>query len=568
MKLLQHTLITLCICISGCQSSATTELHKDNMIEQQNEMTHTFTADFTSDEAKLGEIYDFYDIAVRTERGNPKSKPATFGRKAKVNTVRMLGGWYNQDLTGDTYIWDGEKYVYNFKAATDRIDSWLESDWDIFQIVLDNPPWAFQRGYNFVNEPDGIHYLAKDRVGVYGNGLPPKDAKAWHNYISAFIKHLVSTYGEEKVNNWRFRIGSEIDTRPQHWAATQEEFFKHYQNTVLAIKSVLPNAIVGTHFREATHKSKYIDYTGNTEDAYAPSFVSWAKQNNVPYDFLAISYYPHITHPHEMDMHEVYQTQIAPILEHPDYNDDARFEIHEYKFIVKMKRAGFVSVATSHNSAFFAMLSKMMLEKNIKDVYQWGNARDGSYSPEAMTQLALIDMVGNTFYRNIRGVTQSISGNYIDGIFSQNSNNQNIDILMFSFNKENMEYQAPEPISLSLNVGKPVGTKFKYRVAQIDNASNIDQLFFADHPNAMIPQSQGGWRKDDAHPTASATNALNEAGLKVYKESLPKYGKINTLNWSEWRTSVTKESKGASTSLVEIDNTLPSFAVQKYQIQW
>ncbi|MFP5303633.1 hypothetical protein R2R70_20865, partial [Cobetia sp. SIMBA_158] len=87
---------------------------------------------------------------------------------------------------------------------------------------------AFQRGYNFVNEPDGIHYLAKDRVGVYGNGLPPKDAKAWHNYISAFIKHLVSTYGEEKVNNWRFRIGSEIDTRPQHWAATQEEFFKHY----------------------------------------------------------------------------------------------------------------------------------------------------------------------------------------------------------------------------------------------------------------------------------------------------------------------------------------------------
>jgi hypothetical protein len=185
-----------------------------------------------------------------------------------------------------------------------------------------------------------------------------------------------------------------------------------------------------------------------------------------------------------------------------------------------------------------------------------------------MTQLALNDMVGNTFYRNIRGDTQSISGNYIDGIFSQNSNNQNIDILMFSFNKENMEYQAPEPISLSLNVGNPVGTKFKYRVAQIDNASNIDQLFFADHPNAMIPQSQGGWRKDDAHPTASATNALNEAGLKVYKESLPKYGKINTLNWSEWRTSVTKESKGASTSLVEIDNTLPSFAVQKYQIQW
>ncbi|MEL0604142.1 GH39 family glycosyl hydrolase [Pseudoalteromonas undina] len=563
MKLLKLTLLTLCIGMTGCQSS-TTPSHNDKVVET----AHTFTADFTTEQEKHGEIYDFFDVAVRTEGGNPKSKPATFGRKAKVNKVRMLGGWYNQDLTGDTYIWDGEKYVYNFKAATDRIDSWLENDWDIFQIVLDNPPWAFQRGYTFVEQPDGIHYLAKDRVGVYGNGLPPKDAKAWHNYIRAFITHLVDTYGEKQVLSWRFRVGSEIDTRPQHWAATRQEFFEHYQNTVLAVKSVLPKAVIGTHFREATHKSKYIDYTGNTEDAYAPHFVSWTKQNNVPYDFLAISYYPHITHPHEMDMDEVYQKQIAPIIEHPDYNADARFEIHEYKFIVKMKRAGFVSVATSHNSAFFAMLSKMMLEKNIKDVYQWGNARRGSYSPEAMTQRALNDMVGNRFYRNTRSETRSERGNHIDGIFSQKPNNQDIDILMFSFNKDNMEYQKPEPIQLSLRVDKPAGTQFKYRVAQIDNTSNFDQLFFADHPKAMIPQSQGGWRKNDAHPTASATNALNETGLKVYKESLSKYGKINKLNWGEWQQGKTIADSNPAHSHVQIQKTLPSFAVQSYQIRW
>ncbi|MFY8328193.1 GH39 family glycosyl hydrolase [Pseudoalteromonas sp. ZZD1] len=563
MKLLKLTLLTLCIGMTGCQSS-TTPSQNDNVIET----AHTFTADFTTEQEKLGQIYDFFDVAVRTEHGNPKSKPATFGRKAKVNTVRMLGGWYNQDLTGDTYIWDGEKYVYNFKAATDRIDSWLKNDWDIFQIVLDNPPWAFQRGYNFVEQPDGIHYLAKDRVGVYGNGLPPKDAKAWHDYIRALITHLVDKYGERQVLSWRFRIGSEIDTRPQHWAATQQEFFEHYQNTVLALKSVLPKAVVGTHFREATHKSNYIDYTGNTDDAYAPNFVSWAKQNNVPYDFLAISYYPHITHPQEMDMDEVYQKQIAPILEHPDYNADARFEIHEYKFIVKMKRAGFVSVATSHNSAFFAMLSKMMLEKNIKDVYQWGNARKGSYSPEAMTQLALNNMVGNSFYRNTRSETQSERGNYIDGIFSQKQSNQDIDILMFSFNKKNMEYQTPEQIQLSLRVDKPAGTEFKYRVAQIDNTSNFDQLFFADHPNAMIPQNQGGWRKNDSHPTASATNALNETGLKVYKESLSKYGKINKLNWGEWQHGKTTADSNSQLSQVHIKNTLPSFSVQNYQVRW
>ena len=100
MKLLQNTLITICICIAGCQSQGSSS-QKNNTTSQQNEIELILTADFTSDKEKLGKIYDFFDIAVRTERGNPKSKPATFGRKAKVNTVRMLGGWYNQDLTGD-----------------------------------------------------------------------------------------------------------------------------------------------------------------------------------------------------------------------------------------------------------------------------------------------------------------------------------------------------------------------------------------------------------------------------------------------------------------------------------
>jgi hypothetical protein len=139
---------------------------------------------------------------------------------------------------------------------------------------------------------------------------------------------------------------------------------------------------------------------------------------------------------------------------------------------------------------------------------------------------------------------------------------------MFSFNKDNMEYQKPEPIQLSLRVDNPAGTQFKYRVAQIDNTSNFDQLFFADHPKAMIPQSQGGWRKNDAHPTASATNALNETGLKVYKESLSKYGKINKLNWGEWQQGKTIADSNPAHSHVQIKKTLPSFAVQSYQIRW
>ena len=531
------------------------------------QMPVTLVSDFTDNHAQIGEVYDFFDVAVRTERGSPKSIPATFGRRPKVNTVRLLGGWFNQDLSGDTYLWDGEQYIYNFEAAFAKLDSWLKGDWDIFQIVLDNPPWAFQRGYKFVEEPDGEHYLLKDKVGVYGNGLPPNDATAWNNYIRAFITELVERYGKERVLKWRFRVGSEIDTRPQHWAATREEFFDHYRNTVAAIKTVLPSAKVGAHFREASHKSRYIDYTGNKEDAYAPHFVSWAKENNVPYDFLAISYYPHITHPHEMDMERVYANQIAPILEHADYNPEASFEIHEYKFIVKMKRAGFVSVATSHNSAFFAMLGKMMLTHNIKEVFQWGNVQEGSYSPEAMTQLALFSMVGNTLYENTSSVSKTLKGNTVNGIFTKREADEGIDVLTFSFNNENMEALEPELLQIHVRVDKPAGTQFQYRMAQIDSETNIEQQFFNDFPKSMVIESEGGWRKADAHPTASVRDALNQTGQDAFRVHREKYGKVTSLKWSGWIEGRTHQAS-SETSTVSIEASISSFSVQKYEVRW
>lgn len=529
--------------------------------------TVSIKADLSNKDAHVGEMFDFFNVAVRTERGNPKSKPATYGRTPKVTTVRMLGGWYNQDLSGDTYRWDGKQYVYNFKAATQRIDRWLANDWDIFQIVLDNPPWAFQRGIKFVDKPDGKNYLSKDRVGVYGNGIPPNDAKAWSQYIVAFMEHLIDTYSKETVLQWRFRIGSEIDTRPQHWAGTREEFFAHYQNTVEAVKSVLPDAVVGAHFREASHKSKYIDYTGQSEDAYAPSFVNWAKKHNVPYDFLAISYYPHITHPHEMDMENVYTQQIAPIVEHPDYNQNASFEIHEFKFIVKMERAGFVSVGTSHNSAFFAMLSKMALQKNIRQIFQWGNAHGGYYNGEAMTQFALHGMLGSRIYTNTVTGSPLILDNNIDAIVTQHPDNHAIDVLAYNFNNKNLTYQSPESLSLSLNVKQAVGTSYQYRVAQLDRASNIEQVFTAESPKATIPVSAGGWLLPNTHPTAALNKRLNSQGLKQFNVFRSGFERKNQLVWSEWVDAETLPNK-QSGSKIKINRVIPSFSVQKYEIKW
>nr|WP_268820171.1 hypothetical protein [Paraglaciecola sp. G1-23] len=556
---------------TGCNTVGRANKTQTSMVQEPISDSTILQADFSQTENQIGTVFDFFDVSVRTHKGSPNSTPATFGRRAKVNTVRMLGGWSDKNLEADTYKWDGEKYVYDFEQATKRIDSWLAKDWDIFQIVLDNPPWAFQHGFTFVDTPNGVNYLKKDQVGVYGNPLPPNDANAWQQYIHAFMQHLVATYGEEKVLQWRFRVGSEIDTRPQHWAATRQAFFDHYQNTVTAVHAVLPDAQIGVHFREASFTSKYIDYTGNTEDSYATHFVSWAKKYNVPYDFFAVSYYPHITKKHELDMQRVYQHDMAPITEHPDFNANASFEIHEFKFIIKMKRAGFESVATSHASAFFAMLSKLMLEKNIQNVFQWGTAKNGSYIPEAMTQLALHPMVGNQLYANQVIRKPQIAGNLIDGIFTKHPDKDLYQVLTFNFNKDNLDYQQAEQTQIKVVLDKPAGTKYRYRVANIDSSNNIDQMFANDFPKANILQSQGGWRKAGVHQTASLNSALNEQGKKVYNANKGKYGKSNKLLWSDWLKGNTIASEtllnDTIQSSINIDSKLASFAVQSYEIQ-
>ena len=530
----------------------------------------TLETDFSDQSKQIGEVFDFFDVSVRTERASRQSTPATFGRPAKVNTVRMLGGWANEDKSADTYKWDGEKFVYDFDQATKRIDSWLDNDWEIFQIVLDNPPWAFQRGYKFVEEADGVHYLAKDRNGVYGNGLPPADAQAWQHYMQAFIQHLVNRYGKETVLSWRFRVGSEIDTRPQHWSATRQEFFDHYQNTVNAVHAILPKAKVGAHFREGSFKGNYLDYTGNKEDSYAPHFLTWAKKNNVPYDFLAISYYPHIDKKHELDMAAVYQHDIAPIQQHPDWNKNASFEIHEYKFIIKMKRAGFDSVRNAHSSAFFAMMSKMLLEKNIKEVFQWGTASRGNYSPEALTQFALHTMVGNQLFSNSVNSKPSVEGNLVDGIFTKHPTDTAYDILLFNFNRENLTFQTPEQTRVALTVNKPVGTKFQYRLGSLDRSNYVDYQFAQAFPKANQLTTQDGWRKPDAHISTSLMNAMNEQGQKVYRNNIKKFAHLNDLKWTQWQTSLSvqgNEITDSNGSKVIIDTQLPSFAVQKVEVR-
>ncbi|MDQ8183135.1 hypothetical protein QEH57_20880 [Pelagicoccus sp. SDUM812005] len=530
-------------------------------------------SDFTVPENESGIIYDFWNTHNRLPPYENINEPAFGMEVSSVNCVRMLGGWMKKGermLDYDCYKWDGEKYVYDWEPLLRRIDVVLNSGIRLKQIVLDNPPWAFQRGITFVEEPDGIHYLEADKNSTYGNAVPPNDPTAWPAFIKAAIAKLVETYGEEQVAGWRFRVGSEIDTRPGHWIGTRQQFFDHYRNTVDAVRSVLPRAKVGTQFREASFTGeKYTDYTGQVEGSYARAFIEWAKENDVPYDFIGTSYYPFYDKEDSVDMDIVYREQIEPIQRHPDWRPGALFEIHEFSGLSQFRNGEFVWLSNSYNAALFANISRMVLENDIRQVHLWGNKWDGLVEPNVLTQKALISMQEKARYGNTGSGEPRVEGNMINGIFAADLDEHAYDALIFNYNKLSMDYREDESVEAVFTVSLPPNSKYKYRIATYGKEQCAFQRFAADFPQATKHQADGGWIKDSYDTNGSPYIMFVKEGVDTFKANAHRYTEYNELQWSDWQMAATQELAPATQqkSRVRIRTQLPSFSFQKIEVR-
>src|SRR5262249_21390083 len=77
------------------------------------------------------------------------------------------------------------------------------------------------------------------------NVAPPKDYGKWAALIEAFAHHLVNRYGIDEVAQWYFEVWNE--TNIDFWAAEpkQAPYYKLYDSTARALKSVSPRLRVG-----------------------------------------------------------------------------------------------------------------------------------------------------------------------------------------------------------------------------------------------------------------------------------------------------------------------------------
>lgn len=436
-KLKLLTVLLLCI---GCF------LHTQAQIQLETDFT-----DSTSAKQVMPYHLNVYNRITPINGVNP----AGTNKNPKFCIVRPLGGISKKgvaDLSKDSYKWDNnfKKFYIDFSLLKRQIDGIFNQGQEIHQIVLDNPSWAFQRNSEGKLAGDSL------KVATYGNAEPPRDYKAWGNYLKEVIQFLVDTYGAEKMLNIQFGIGREIGT-PTHWSGTQEQFFEFYKTSINAIHTVLPKAKVGTHFLWGTAKK-----------AWGTDFVKWAKENNVHYDFIGVSYYPFYQLAERTNFTEVYSKDFAVIKDIPEWNSNAKLEIHEYSLIKSMSKAGnsFQKAPNAHQNAFMVGLMKIIYEHNMHNVFQWGDG--ASYFPASKE---LLTMQGNIYFKNKKEGKQEIEDNYVDAIFAKDGTKNQYNILVYNYNA-NPESETTETIKITATVNIAPKTKIKYRVGQYNKIEN------------------------------------------------------------------------------------------------
>jgi xylan 1,4-beta-xylosidase len=117
--------------------------------------------------------------------------------------------------------------------------------------------------------------LASGKKTVFwweGNITPPKDYGRWEQLIRALVTHWTARYGREEVRRWYFEVWNEPNLKDLFWSGDRDEYFKLYEATARAVKSVSPDYRVGG---PATAGRGWIKET-----------IEFASRKGVPLDFV------------------------------------------------------------------------------------------------------------------------------------------------------------------------------------------------------------------------------------------------------------------------------------------
>ena len=162
-------------------------------------------------------------------------------------------GVYTEDAHGEP--------VYNFTMVDRIYDGLLRNG---VRPVVEISFMPKQLAAN----PDALHaFWYKPNVS------PPKSYARWDGLIRALAQHLVQRYGIDEVSTWYFEVWNEPNIDFWGGVPRQASYFRLYDHTARALKSVSPRLRVGGPATAAA--------------SWVVAFLAHAAKHHVPVDFVS-----------------------------------------------------------------------------------------------------------------------------------------------------------------------------------------------------------------------------------------------------------------------------------------
>ena len=284
-----------------------------------------------------------------------------------LNVVRLLGGWdYTKkrgELSGqknaDLVYVDNGKLRYRWNLLKGRLDPYINAGYENLTLVLDNIPWDLPK---------------KSKLKAYGQVNPPTNLKVWETFLEAMIQEMVRLYGYDTVKNFRFRLGTECQTKVR-FNGTHKEYVNLYLSTQRAIEKILPDAKIAP-FNLAGRKTQL--HKNNVDMKRFMSLI--AIESNVSklhVDFLPVSTYYVVRKKHKKNIKQLLDARTEANRRYFDILFDTSQkiftkEIHEFGVLnnsLEGVRSGEPGV---RGAAWRMYMIQNMMENNISKLYHWG----------------------------------------------------------------------------------------------------------------------------------------------------------------------------------------------------
>ncbi|MBN2582342.1 MAG: hypothetical protein JXL80_04690 [Planctomycetes bacterium] len=289
----------------------------------------------------------------------------------EVNCVYLLGGrtrehnrWY-QGLTADDRVRaDFSGMIAQLHGAVDR----GYTPW----IVLDNVP------YEMSDSPE---------ENFYGNTAPPADERVWHEYVRMAVEAMVEAFGRETVGRWWFRVGTEPDLLPGHWCGTKQQYFDHYDYTVDAVLSVVPEAMIGPGNILNPVEGEYgiivKDQWGlEIIDHAATGRNACTGKVGTPLRWFSCSWYGRVGVP--LSMFDTAMTMMRRRLQAYPHLADVPIVVGEFAVLHdEQGRRLYDGDSTEWAASFYAGIADRAYAHDVRRVYEWAQTTDGLLHPRA-----------------------------------------------------------------------------------------------------------------------------------------------------------------------------------------